>query len=53
MTFIEDVHESSLQISIGDYSDPFITGLCHCKCRKIEFQVESKMTDRSKEIDLK
>ena len=25
MTFIEDIRESSLQISVGDYSDPFIT----------------------------
>ena len=35
MTFIEDVRESSLQISVGDYSDPFITGLCHVNAGKL------------------
>ena len=35
MAFIEDVRESSLQISVGDYSDPFITGLCHVNAGKL------------------
>ena len=34
MTFIEDVRESSLQISVGDYNDPFITGLLHVNAGK-------------------
>ena len=35
MTFIEDVRESSLQTSVGDYSDPFIIGLCHVNAGKL------------------
>ena len=35
ITFIEDVRESSLQISVGDYSDPFITGPCHVNAGKL------------------
>ena len=35
MTFIEDVRESSLQISVGGYSGPFITGLCHVNAGKL------------------